>query len=124
MLSFARISCRLSPRKTQNQAVVPLAGFQENVNSGATAALAWGFHGTARGILSSYWRYMVRDDGGVKYRGAMLPGYGRMLTILAQYMPAPLTIYYFMFLGQSCACSERSGSVLAVAAAEVRFPYA
>ena len=61
-------------------------GFQENVNSGATAALAWGFLGTARGILSSYWRYMVRDDGGVKYRGAMLPGYGRMLTILAQYV--------------------------------------
>jgi hypothetical protein len=29
---------------------------------------------------------MVRDDGGVKYRGAMLPGYGRMLTILAQYI--------------------------------------
>lgn len=61
-------------------------GFQENVNSGATAALAWGFLGTARGILSSYWRYMVRDDGGIKYRGAMLPGYGRMLTVLAQYI--------------------------------------
>ena len=61
-------------------------GFQENVNSGATAAIAWGFLGTARGILSSYWRYMVRDDGGVKYRGAMLPGYGRMLTVLAQYI--------------------------------------
>ena len=61
-------------------------GFQENVNSGATAALAWGFLGTARGILSSYWRYMVRDDGGIKYRGAMLPGYGRMLTIVAQYI--------------------------------------
>ena len=29
---------------------------------------------------------MVRDDGGVKYRGAMLPGYGRMLTVLAQYV--------------------------------------
>jgi hypothetical protein len=61
-------------------------GFQENVNSGATAALAWGFLGTARGILASYWRYMVRDDGGIKYRGAMLPGFGRMLTILAQYV--------------------------------------
>eukprot|EP01048_Picozoa_sp_COSAG05_P003438 COSAG05_NODE_157_length_15666_cov_29.830410_14_plen_461_part_00 len=29
---------------------------------------------------------MTRDDGGIKYRGAMLPGYGRMLTILAQYI--------------------------------------
>lgn len=61
-------------------------GFQENVNSGATAAMAWGFLGTTRGILASYWRYMVRDDGGIKYRGAMLPGFGRMLTILAQYI--------------------------------------
>lgn len=56
------------------------------MNSGATAALAWGFLGTARGILSTYWRWMVRDDGGVNNRGAMLPGYGRMLTILAQYI--------------------------------------
>jgi len=61
-------------------------GFQENVNSGATAALAWGFLGTARGILSTYWAHIVRDDGGIKYRGAMLPGYGRMLTILCQYV--------------------------------------
>ena len=34
-------------------------GFQENVNSGATAAIAWGFFGTARGILSTY-RLVVR----------------------------------------------------------------
>ena len=61
-------------------------GFQENVNSGATAAIAWGFLGTARGILSSYWRFIVRNDGGIKYRGAMMPGYGRMLTVLAQYI--------------------------------------
>lgn len=59
-------------------------GFQENLNSGVSAAMAWGFLGTAREILSSYWRYMVRSDGGVKYRGAMLPGYGRMLTHTAQ----------------------------------------
>jgi hypothetical protein len=63
-------------------------GFQENVNSGATAAIAWGFFGTARGILSSYWRFIVRNDGGIKYRGAMMPGYGRMLTVLAQYISA------------------------------------
>jgi hypothetical protein len=34
-------------------------GFQENVNSGAIAAIAWGFFGTARGILSTY-RLIVR----------------------------------------------------------------
>ena len=38
-------------------------GFQENLNSGVAAAMAWGFFGTARQILSSYWQYMVRPDG-------------------------------------------------------------
>ena len=34
--------------------------------------MAWGFLGTARQILSSYWQYMVRPDGGVKYLGGAI----------------------------------------------------
>jgi hypothetical protein len=49
------------------------------------AMLAWGLFDLAGQYLDNYFRYFVRDDGSILYRGPETGQYGRMLTVAAQY---------------------------------------
>ena len=60
-------------------------GFQDVFTSTAAAALEWGAMAWARGLIDNQFRYYVRDDGMINYRGEELAQSARMLTILALY---------------------------------------
>jgi len=60
-------------------------GFQDTFTADVTAAIEWGMFDLAKRYIDNYFRYFVRDDGSIVYRGAETGQYGRMLTVLAQY---------------------------------------
>ncbi len=60
-------------------------GFQDTFNVDSTAMLEWGLFDLARDYIDNYFRYFVRDDGSILYRGPEIGQYGRMLTVLSQY---------------------------------------
>jgi hypothetical protein len=60
-------------------------GFPDTFTVDTAAMLAWGLFDLAGQYLDNYFRYFVRDDGSIRYRGPETGQYGRMLTVAAQY---------------------------------------
>jgi hypothetical protein len=60
-------------------------GFPDTFTVDTAAMLAWGLFDLAGQYLDNYFRYFVRDDGSILYRGPETGQYGRMLTVAAQY---------------------------------------
>jgi hypothetical protein len=60
-------------------------GLQENFVATANAAIEWGAHPYAKGVIDNQYRFYIRDDGMVWHREVAIPATARMLTILALY---------------------------------------
>ncbi len=60
-------------------------GFPDTFTVDTAAMLAWGLSDLAGQYFDNYFRYFVRDDGSILYRGPETGQYGRMLTVAAQY---------------------------------------
>jgi hypothetical protein len=60
-------------------------GFPDTFTVDTAATLSWGLSDLAGQYLDNYFRYFVRDDGSILYRGPETGQYGRMLTVAAQY---------------------------------------
>jgi hypothetical protein len=61
-------------------------GFPDTFTVDTTTMLEWGLTGLARGYIDNYFGKFVRDDGSLLYRGPEIGQYGRMLTVLAEYV--------------------------------------
>ena len=61
-------------------------GFPDTFTVDTTAMLEWGLIGTAGRYIDNYLGRFVRDDGSLLYRGPETGQYGRMLSVLAQYV--------------------------------------
>ena len=61
-------------------------GFPDTFNVDASAMLEWGLIDLAGRYLDNYFEKFVRDDGSLLYRGPEVGQYGRMLTVVAQYV--------------------------------------
>lgn len=63
-------------------------GFPDAFTVGTEAMLAWGLVDRAGRYIDNYFGEYVRDNGSLLYRGPETGQYGRMLTVLAQYVDA------------------------------------
>jgi len=61
-------------------------GFPDTFTVDTTAMLEWGLLGQAGRYIDNYFGKFVRDDGSLLYRGPETGQYGRMLTVVAQYV--------------------------------------
>ena len=61
-------------------------GFPDTFTVDTTAMLEWGLTDTAGRYIDNYLGKFVRDDGSLLYRGPETGQYGRMLSVLAQYV--------------------------------------
>ncbi|KAL3908711.1 MAG: hypothetical protein SGPRY_009692, partial [Prymnesium sp.] len=61
-------------------------GFQDTFTATATGALEWGALPYAKGVISNWLKYYVRDNGMVAYRAEELAQSGRMLVLFALYV--------------------------------------
>lgn len=61
-------------------------GFPDTFNVDTAAMLEWGLLDLAGGYIDNYFGKFVRDDGSILYRGPETGQYGRMLTVVAQYV--------------------------------------
>jgi hypothetical protein len=61
-------------------------GFPDTFNVETGAMLEWGLIDRAGRYIDNYFNYFVRDDGSLVYRGPEVGQFGRMLTVLAQYV--------------------------------------
>lgn len=61
-------------------------GFPDTFTVETTAMLDWGLVDRAGRYIDNYFGKFVRDDGSILYRGPETGQYGRMLTVLAQYV--------------------------------------
>jgi hypothetical protein len=61
-------------------------GFPDTFTVETTAMLDWGLIDRAGRYIDNYFGKFVRDDGSILYRGPETGQYGRMLTVLAQYV--------------------------------------
>ena len=61
-------------------------GFPDTFTVDTTAMLEWGLVNFAGRYIDNYFGQFVRDDGSILYRGPETGQYGRMLTVLAQYV--------------------------------------
>eukprot|EP01061_Rhynchopus_euleeides_P017949 TRINITY_DN29726_c0_g1_i2.p1 TRINITY_DN29726_c0_g1~~TRINITY_DN29726_c0_g1_i2.p1 ORF type:complete len:817 (+),score=278.40 TRINITY_DN29726_c0_g1_i2:64-2514(+) len=60
-------------------------GFEETLTASVTAALEWGLHSYATGVLDNFMRYYARRHGLIHYRGVEMAQHARILTITAKY---------------------------------------
>jgi hypothetical protein len=63
-------------------------GFPDTFNVETAAMVEWGLLDRAGRYIDNYFGEFVRDDGSILYRGPETGQYGRMLTVLAQYVEA------------------------------------
>ena len=61
-------------------------GFPDTFTVDTAAMLAWGLVDTAGRYIDNYFGKFVRDDGSILYRGPETGQYGRMLTLVAEYV--------------------------------------
>src|SRR6185295_14188501 len=61
-------------------------GFPDTFTVDTTAMLEWGLVAEAGRHIETYFGKFVRDDGSLLYRGPETGQYGRMLTVVAQYI--------------------------------------
>lgn len=61
-------------------------GFPDTFTVDTTAMLEWGLIDRAGRFIENYFGKFVRDDGSILYRGPETGQYGRMLTVVAQYV--------------------------------------
>jgi hypothetical protein len=61
-------------------------GFPDTFNVDTTAMLDWGLLDVAARYIDNYFGKFVRDDGSILYRGPEIGQYGRMLTVIAQFV--------------------------------------
>jgi len=61
-------------------------GFPDTFTVGTAAMLEWGLIDVAGRYIDNYLGKFVRDDGALLYRGPETGQYGRMLSVLAQYV--------------------------------------
>src|SRR4029077_16942130 len=61
-------------------------GFPDTFTVETTAMLDWGLVDRAGRYIDNYFGEFVRDDGSILYRGPETGQYGRMLTLVAQYV--------------------------------------
>jgi hypothetical protein len=61
-------------------------GFPDTFTVDTTAMLEWGLLGQAGRYIDNYFGKFVRDDGSLLYRGPETGQYGRMLTVVAEYV--------------------------------------
>ena len=61
-------------------------GFPDAFTVATEAMLSWGLVARAGRYIDNYFSEYVRDDGSLLYRGPETGQYGRMLTVLAQYV--------------------------------------
>jgi len=61
-------------------------GFPDTFNVDTTAMLEWGLTDLAGRYIDNYFGKFVRDDGSLLYRGPEVGQYGRMLTVVAEYI--------------------------------------
>jgi len=61
-------------------------GFPDTFNVDTTAMLEWGLTDLAARYIDNYFGKFVRDDGSILYRGPETGQYGRMLTVVAQFV--------------------------------------
>lgn len=61
-------------------------GFPDTFTVDTTAMLEWGLIDIAGRYIDNYLGRFVRDDGSILYRGPETGQYGRMLTVLAEYV--------------------------------------
>lgn len=61
-------------------------GFPDTFTVDTTGMLAWGLIDIAGRYIDNYFGKFVRDDGSILYRGPEIGQYGRMLTVLAEYV--------------------------------------
>lgn len=63
-------------------------GFPDTFTVETAAMIEWGLLDRASRYIDNYFQYFVRDDGSLLYRGPETGQYGRMLTVLAQFVDA------------------------------------
>jgi len=61
-------------------------GFPDTFTVETAAMLEWGLTDRAGRYIDNYFGKFVRDDGSILYRGPEIGQYGRMLTVVAQYV--------------------------------------
>lgn len=61
-------------------------GFPDTFTVETTAMLEWGLIDRAGRYIANYFTEFVRDDGSILYRGPEVAQFGRMLTVVAQYV--------------------------------------
>ena len=61
-------------------------GFPDTFTVDTAASLDWGLIDLAGHYIDNYFGLFVRDDGSILYRGPETGQYGRMLTLVAQYV--------------------------------------
>jgi hypothetical protein len=61
-------------------------GFPDTFTVDTAAMLDWGMLDMAGRLIDNYFGKFVRDDGSILYRGPETGQYGRMLTVVAQYV--------------------------------------
>ena len=61
-------------------------GFPDTFTVDTTAMLEWGMLDRAGRFIDNYFGKFVRDDGSILYRGPETGQYGRMLTVVAQFV--------------------------------------
>jgi hypothetical protein len=61
-------------------------GFPDTFTVDTTGMLEWGLIDLAGRYIDNYFGKFVRDDGSILYRGPEIGQYGRMLTVVAQYV--------------------------------------
>jgi hypothetical protein len=61
-------------------------GFPDTFTADTAATLEWGLVDLAGRYIDNYFGEFVRDDGSILYRGPETGQYGRMLTVVAEYM--------------------------------------
>src|ERR1044071_1091972 len=61
-------------------------GFPDTFTTGTTAMLEWGLFDLARQYIDNYFTFFVRDDGSILYRGPETGQFGRILTVIAEYV--------------------------------------
>jgi hypothetical protein len=61
-------------------------GFPDTFNTDVLTLSDWGLHDIAGTYIDNYFGRFVRDDGAVLYRGPETGQFGRMLTVLAQFV--------------------------------------
>ncbi|HVX67699.1 MAG TPA: hypothetical protein VHA11_13890 [Bryobacteraceae bacterium] len=61
-------------------------GFPDTFTVDTQGMLEWGLVGLAGRYIDNYFGQFVRDDGSILYRGPETGQYGRMLTVLAQFV--------------------------------------